>query len=82
MYVSRKREGTNIHTYARACVSVVLSDRRLVASPSANVTGLRASVAAQGWATEAEARLQALNGKRVAVGGDFNPRCVLVFVCV
>ena len=39
-------------------------------------TGLKAAVQAQGWATEADARLQALNGKRVAVGADFNPRFV------
>lgn len=37
---------------------------------------------AQGWGTEADARLQALNGKRVAVGADFNPRCVRGRVCV
>lgn len=45
-------------------------------------TGLKASVQAQGWGTEADARLQALNGKRVAVGADFNPRCVRGRVCV
>lgn len=44
--------------------------------PNNNNTGLKAAVQAQGWATEADARLQALNGKRVAVGADFNPRCV------
>jgi DNA topoisomerase-1 len=41
---------------------------------SAQFAALKAALRAEGWDKDLEARLQALNGKRVAIGADFDPR--------
>lgn len=40
----------------------------------ANYAALKASLKAQGWTSECDARLNGLNGKKLAIGTDFNPR--------
>jgi hypothetical protein len=41
---------------------------------SASYAGLRANVRGVSWMGDLEARLQAINGRKIAVGTDFDPR--------
>lgn len=49
-------------------------ERERMLFTSASYAGLRANVRGVSWMGDLEARLQAINGRKIAVGTDFDPR--------